>query len=67
MNLSSAVWRRSTFSQANACVEVAFIKDCVVVRDSKDQHGPMLLFTTREWEAFVAGVNAGQFMRPKSS
>jgi Domain of unknown function (DUF397) len=61
MDLSSAVWRRSTFSQGNACVEVAFIEGCVVVRDSKDQHGPMLLFSAREWEAFIAGVGAGEF------
>jgi hypothetical protein len=58
--LSSAVWHKSTFSEANACVQVAFLQGRVAVRDSKDQQGPILVFTTGEWEAFVAGVRAGQ-------
>lgn len=64
MDLSWAVWRKSTFSEANGCVEVAFVGGRVAVRDSKDQRGPMLVFTPAEWEAFVAGVRAGEFGHP---
>jgi Domain of unknown function (DUF397) len=31
------------------------------VRDSKDRSGPVLQFTRREWEAFLAGVRHGEF------
>jgi hypothetical protein len=31
------------------------------VRDSKDQAGPILVFTPAEWSAFVAGVKGGEF------
>jgi hypothetical protein len=32
------------------------------VRDTKDKGaGPVLLFTAGEWEAFTAGVRAGEF------
>lgn len=33
----------------------------VLVRDSKDPAGPVLRFSTAEWEAFVAGIHAGDF------
>jgi hypothetical protein len=31
------------------------------VRDSKNPDGPMLTFTSHEWEAFIAGVKSGEF------
>jgi hypothetical protein len=33
----------------------------VAVRDAKDKASPVLLFTTREWDAFISGVRAGEF------
>jgi hypothetical protein len=30
------------------------------VRDSKDPDGPVLVFTTAEWQSFGAGVKAGE-------
>jgi hypothetical protein len=36
----------------------------VHVRHSKDQQGPMLTFTHREWNAFLAGVRLGEFELP---
>lgn len=60
-----AVWRKSTYSSGNsACVEVAFLDDAVAVRDSKDRGGPVLVFASQEWEAFVGGVLDGEFGRP---
>jgi hypothetical protein len=56
-----AVWRKSSRSGANGCVEVAFADGKVAVRDSKDQRGPVLMFTPVEWDAFVGGVRDGEF------
>jgi hypothetical protein len=61
MGLKSAAWRKSSWSASNACVEVAFVDGQVAVRDSKDQTGPVLLFTSAEWTAFVSGVRDGEF------
>jgi prepilin-type processing-associated H-X9-DG protein len=61
VDLSAAVWRKSTLSRDNGCVEVAFLDGHVAVRDSKDRHGPVLLFTPAEWEAFLVGVGNGEF------
>lgn len=65
VDLSRAVWRKSTRSSGNgACVEVAFFADAVAVRDSKDRGGPVHVFTLREWAAFVGGVLDGEFGHP---
>ncbi|MET7750909.1 DUF397 domain-containing protein [Micromonospora sp. NPDC005367] len=52
--LAAAAWRKSSRSgDEGACVEVALIPDLVAVRDSKDPHGPALLFTPAAWAAFA--------------
>ncbi|MQA14862.1 MAG: DUF397 domain-containing protein [Pseudonocardiaceae bacterium] len=58
-----APWRKATYSGSeNACVEVAPLPDGDrAVRDSKDPHGPALIFTPAEWAAFTAGVRDGEF------
>lgn len=33
----------------------------VALRDSKEQNGPVLVFTPAEWAAFTAGVREGEF------
>ncbi|MBO0883665.1 MAG: DUF397 domain-containing protein, partial [Mycobacterium sp.] len=44
------------------CVEVGFLDNGArLVRDSKHRGGPVLRFTEAEWDAFVKGVNAGEF------
>ncbi|WP_229928642.1 DUF397 domain-containing protein [Kitasatospora xanthocidica] len=35
--------------------------DLVPVRDSKDPHGPALVFPAVAWEAFVTAVREGDF------
>jgi predicted secreted Zn-dependent protease len=61
-DLSRAHWRKSSHSSANgACVEIAETSDLIAVRDSKDTAGPKLVFAAPEWEAFTAGVRAGEF------
>ena len=54
-------WRKSSRCGTSACVEVAKVGDEVLIRDSKDPHAAPLRFTGAEWEAFVAGVAAGEF------
>jgi hypothetical protein len=64
MNLSSAIWRKSTYSSNNGgnCVEVARnLPGVIAVRDSKNPSGPALIFTPDEWSAFLSGASAGEF------
>ncbi len=64
MDLTGAVWRKSSYSGANGgnCVEVARnVPGVVALRDSKDPGGPALLVTPAGWRAFTAGVKSGEF------
>jgi len=60
---SSALWVKSSLSFSNgACVEVADLSDGKVgVRHSKDPSGPVLRFTSAEWQAFLGGARLGEF------
>lgn len=65
--LASARWFKSSRSnEGNACVEVAFLDGGdVALRDTKDQgRGPVMVFTPAEWDAFIGGVQDGEFYRP---
>ncbi|MGX1805719.1 DUF397 domain-containing protein [Nocardia sp. NPDC055321] len=61
--LNTAVWKKSSFSQPSGeCVEVARLSSGRVgVRDSKNPGGPALVFTPGEWNAFISGVEGGEF------
>jgi hypothetical protein len=63
-DLSKLVWRKSSFSQVNGCVEVADAGEVVAVRDSKNDRGSILIFSQEEWAAFLSGVKNGEFERP---
>jgi hypothetical protein len=58
MELTSAVWRKSSRSGSNdQCVEVATnLPDVVGVRDSKDPSGPVLTFDPYTWRIFMAAL-----------
>ncbi|MFB7476372.1 DUF397 domain-containing protein [Kitasatospora sp. NPDC056184] len=62
-DLSGVTWRKSSYTaQAGQCVEVSdSIPGAVPVRDSKDPSGPVLVFPTDAWRAFVGAVRAGEF------
>jgi hypothetical protein len=64
LDLTRAQWRKSTRSGYNGCLEVAFLDGHVAIRDSKDRRGPVLVFTTAEWQVFVNGVRNGEFQLP---
>ncbi len=67
MDVSGAIWRKSTYSGGNGggCVEIARdLPGIVAVRDSKDRQGPVLTFTPAEWQEFTAAVRGGEFDLP---
>ena len=61
MELSSAEFRKSSFSSANGSVEVAIQPDGVAVRDSRNRDGAVLEISHGDWAAFLRGVKAGEF------
>jgi len=62
-DLSGARWRKSSFSQdGGQCVQTAFLPDgSVALRHSKDPGGSVLIYTPREWDAFLKGAKDGEF------
>ncbi|GAA2109542.1 DUF397 domain-containing protein [Streptomyces synnematoformans] len=56
-------WRKSSYSggSGGSCIEVADGHPAVPVRDSKDPHGPALVFTGDAWQSFVTAVRGGEF------
>ncbi|MFC4068898.1 DUF397 domain-containing protein [Actinoplanes subglobosus] len=54
-------WRRSSFCNNGACVEVAFFEGSVFVRDTKDPQREPIAYSSDEWRAFIAGVKGGEF------
>jgi hypothetical protein len=60
-HLDDLAWRKSSYSGSNGgnCIEVAATPDTVALRDSKDPHGPVLVFGPRAWRRFADQVKAG--------
>jgi Domain of unknown function (DUF397) len=56
-------WVKSSASYSNGnCVQVAALPDGHIgVRHSRDPAGPVLRFTSAEWNAFLAGARNGDF------
>jgi hypothetical protein len=56
-------WHKASASNGGTnCVEVMETDEGFLVRDTKDGgQGAVLSFTHAEWEAFLAGVNLGEF------
>ncbi|MEV0694442.1 DUF397 domain-containing protein [Streptomyces sp. NPDC050388] len=54
-------WIKSSYSTADGpdCVEVAAAPDQILVRDSKDPHGPRLALTPTTWATFLPYASEG--------
>ncbi|WP_309298390.1 DUF397 domain-containing protein [Streptosporangium carneum] len=60
------MWRRSSLSgnSGGNCVEVANnLSGVVAVRDSKNPHGPALVFAPGQWRSFVDGIKRGELAK----
>ena len=54
-------WRTARRSAGNgACVEVSAVGLRVLVRDSKDQNGPVMQYPGIAWQAFLANAKKGR-------
>ena len=57
-------FKKSSFSNStttNHCVAIAKKGGIIAVRDTKDETKSTLIFDALEWEAFVKGINSGEF------
>jgi len=51
-------WRKSSHSGPSNCAEVAQVGADVLMRDSQDPDGPVLVFGPVAWVAFLAGLRS---------
>lgn len=55
-------WRKARRSANNgACVELAPAAGQILIRDSKDQNGPVIAYSQYTWRLFVALAKTGRF------
>ena len=61
--LGALTWRKSSASNPSGdCIEVAALDSgAVAVRNSRDPHGPALVYTRAEIAAFIRGAKDGEF------
>lgn len=61
--LGPVAWRKSRASNPSGdCIEVAALDSgAVAVRNSRDPHGPALVYTRAEIAAFIRGAKDGEF------
>ena len=55
-------WRKAWRSANNgACVELAPAAGQILIRDSKDQSGPVIAYSQYSWRLFVSSAKTGYF------
>lgn len=55
-------WRTARRSAGNgACVQVAPVAGAILIRDSKNQDGPVVPYPGNSWRIFVGAVKRGRF------
>ena len=60
-DLAALAWRKSSASFAGNCVMVTSHQRRVMVRDSADVGNLTLVFSLRDWDAFVVRVRENVF------
>jgi len=59
---AALAWLKAQSSSHNGqCVEIASAADKIAIRDSKDPNGPILVYTSAEFRAFLSGARNGEF------
>ncbi len=55
-------WFKSSYSGGNTteCVECAYVAESALIRDSKNQRGPIISVGSEAWLRFVSGVSSSQ-------
>jgi hypothetical protein len=59
-SIPEGLWRKSTYTHPNNCVEVADLPGMSAVRDSQHPHDLTLTFHSPEWKAFIDGVKLNE-------
>ena len=59
LDLSGAQWQSG--SRGRGDVEIAFVEGYIAMRNGGTPDVPAVIFTPREWNAFVLGARDGQF------
>jgi hypothetical protein len=57
----ASLWRKSSTSGGNGCVEVCLTGAGALIRDSEDPDGPWLRFSPWQWTAFLDAAKRGEF------
>lgn len=64
-DLNRAVWAKAAASAGNGgCLEVAFVKGHVAIRDNEDPDNPPFVVTEHVWRCFLDGAGKGEFTPP---
>jgi Domain of unknown function (DUF397) len=60
-DLSSATWRKSTRSAGGGsnCIEIAHLSGLIAIRDSKNSHGAMLIFSPAAFQHLADRLKSG--------
>ena len=61
VDLSRAAWKKSSYSNASGCVEVAFVDGAIAVRDSKDPQRADADLHAHRVGGVRRGVHDGEF------
>lgn len=59
--MSERVWRKSSRSLKEDCVEVAVSSQVTAVRDSKDPGGARLRISAGCWSSFLVDLKLGRY------
>ena len=66
MESTDLKWRKASYSSNGGahCVEVGEARRSVLVRDTKDRHGPTLAFSPAAWRRFAEQVKRSLTTNP---